>query len=293
MRSIILLLFAVLPATTTFAAQGIQWNRLAGVTDVETAERQFIEQQAEELLLSGQFEKLEKIATDFRTSKEEFSDGEWKLSVLYDGLSYYLKNASEENWVNRLEKLKQWVQKKPNSVTAHVAMTECLVGYAFFGRTQKWSRDVSENQWKLFYDRMNEAIDVLNEVKGSRENYPEWTAAYQRITFGNWDRGKYETQFKEAISKEPTYNMCYFRKALTLLPWWYGNPGEWEQFARAAADKVGGIEGDILYARIVWFLDSRVPGPILAETPSIDYKRVFKGANEIAKFNFNKRKKNN
>src|SRR5204863_10147801 len=41
-------------------------------------------------------------------------------------------------------------------------------------------------------------------------------------------------------------------RAVYLLPRWNGEEGEWEKDLAKSADRVGGDEGDVLYARGVW-----------------------------------------
>lgn len=282
MISLLLCLFLVFQAATTFAGDATAWNEIAGVTEKEMAERSEIAQQAEQLLLSAQFDKLESLAKEFRTSKEEFSDGEWKLNVFYDGMSYYTRRASEKSWTSRLSKLRQWVQEKPKSITARVALAECLVGYAFFGRSHGWAKDVTEEQWKLFDERLNEAARVLHDAKGIGGNCPQYLAALQRVALEGWNRQEYEKLFERAVASEPRFNVYYFRKALILLPRWFGEPGEWERFAEASADRVDGASGDMLYARIVWFLDRWGPCKNLRERPkTVDWDRMEHGLEAI------------
>ena len=58
------------------------------------------------------------------------------------------------------------------------------------------------------------------------------------------------------------------------MPRWYGKPGEWEQFAADSANKLGGDEGEVLYARIIWFLhDKKVFHNIFAES-TVKWERV-------------------
>ncbi|OIO55077.1 MAG: hypothetical protein AUJ55_11030 [Proteobacteria bacterium CG1_02_64_396] len=264
------------------AADSVVWQQEAGVYQQELAMKQGLQQQAERLLLSGKFAELEALASKFRASKEMFSDGEWKLSVFYDGMSYYLRTASEENWEQRLKRLKQWVAENPDSVTAHVALAECEVGYAFFGRSYGWSKDVSQSQWQLFDDRLEEATQALLAVQEHGTRCPGWLAAFQRIALSGWEREPYERLFQQAIANEPTYTAYYFRKAWHLMPRWFGEPGEWEAFAEISADRLGGVAGDMLYARIVWFLDRRGPYHNMARQPeSIDWPRVHRGLKAI------------
>lgn len=55
----------------------------------------------------------------------------------------------------------------------------------------------------------------------------------------------------QAQAAFPTYSGFAMETATFLLPRWYGRPDEWERFATAQANRVGGKRGDILYADIV------------------------------------------
>jgi hypothetical protein len=251
---------------------------LESITKAEQNERNSILTQSESLLLASNFNELDRIADNFRTSKTHFIDGEWKLSVFYDGMSYYMRQAPEDNWINRLEKLRRWVSTKPNSITAHVALAECLVGYAFHGRGGAYSKDVEDAQWKMFNGRLKDASMVLEQVKNLKQKCPGWLSTYQRIALGRkLNKIKIEQLLDMAVAFEPSYNMYYFRTAWLLLPRWLGEEGDWERFAKSRADRVGGPDGDILYARIVWFIDRRSPKDVVDQNQNISWQRVGNG----------------
>jgi len=261
-------------------------NTLVIITALEQKEHDSILSQSESLLLTSKYDELDKIADNYRSTKEKFTDGEWKLSVFYDGMSYYLRQAPEDNWVNRLEKLRNWVSTKPNSITARVALAECLVGYAFHGRSGAYANKVKDDQWRFFYDRLKEALEVLEQAKKLQQKCPGWWAVYQRIALGGgWDRAQYDRFLDSAIAYEQTYNVYYFRAAYHLLPWWFGKKGDWEQFAKSMADRIGGQNGDILYAQIIWFMDRRSPNNVVDKNPYIDWQRVNNGIQAMKKLN--------
>lgn len=254
------------------------WGTLSAIASSEQNERDTILTQTESLLMASNYDELERIADDYRNSKATFANGEWKLSVFYDDLSYYLYQTPEENWVNRLNKLKEWVAAKPDSITARVALAECLDGYAFHGRGAAYANEVQEDQWRRFKERLDEAQGVLDQAKSMQQKCPGWWAAYLRLAVGlEWDRDQYNEFLASAIAYEPTYNVYYYRAAWYLLPWWFGEEGDWENFAKSAADHVGGNDGDILYTRIVWFLDCRTPRNVVTQNPRIQWKRVDNG----------------
>lgn len=261
---------------------------LDAMASAEQNERDSILDQSESLLLAARFDELDKIADQYRSTKEAFIDGEWKLNVFYDGVSYYLRQAPEDNWVSRLDRLRQWVNAKPNSITARVALAECLAGYAFHGRGGAYANEVTDDQWQCFNDRMKEASEILEQAKDLQQKCPGWWAAYQRVALGGgWDRTQYEQFLDSAIASEPTFNVFYFRMAWHLLPWWFGEEGDWERFAESMANRIGGQDGDILYARIIWFMHRRGPKNVVNKNPEIKWKRINNGIQLLKRLNAN------
>lgn len=229
MYRIVLILSFIIPLFFhgTVYSKGGNWNDLEKLASTEQRKRNTILKKAESLLLNSKYDKLDEIADKFRSSKEQYLDGEWKLSALYRGMSCSLRQVSEANCIKRLEKLKDWVASKPDSITAHVALAECMIGYAFHGRGGTFARDVTEGQWQLFNERIKDASDVIISAEKLSEDCPGWYAAYLGLGLsGNIDDDMYEQIFESAISYEPTYNLYYFRKAYHLLPRWHGAKGD-------------------------------------------------------------------
>ncbi len=268
----------------------VDWHERIGVTHQELHERAEIKLRTEQLLLFSRFDQLEELATEYRTSREMFSNGEWKLSVFYDGMSYYFETSSlEGDWQNRLQKLEIWVQRNPESVTAHVALAECIISYAFFIKNHKYDPPMPESRMEEFVNTMVKAEEVLLAIEEEGRFYSEWHAAMQRIAVVGWTRRIAARLLKEALEVDLEYNPNYFRMAWYLLPSWMGSPGEWEEFAEMAADKIGGVEGDILYARIIWFMDKACGWENIRESHTwLDWDRVDRGIAGIKMQNDNK-----
>lgn len=262
------------------------WRTLKAIASSSQSERVDIRDQAESLLLLSDFNGLERVAAEYRTSKAAFADGEWKLSVFYDEISYYLRKKPEEDWVSRLTRLQEWVAAKPDSITARVALAETLIGYAFHGRGASYANEVQEEQWKRFQERLEEAKDVLDQAKELQQQCPGWWAAYLRLALGlQWDKAQYNEFLTSALTFEPSYTVFYYRAVWYLLPWWFGDDGDWERFAKHAADRVGGDAGDMLYTRIIWFMDRRAPRNVTAKNPRIQWQRIRNGIQLIKKGN--------
>ena len=188
----------------------------------DRSQMEAIRYKAEMLLLTSRFDELDAMAAQYRASRQKFKNGEWALNVFYSGLSHYLlqKDGQVENWEVRLSQIREWVKARPNSVTARVALSECLVGYAFAGRGYGYANTVSEDQRRVFNERNLEAQSVLNEFAAMRDACPQWRAASMRFHGQDWTREKFLEVFQEAIQFDPEFSMYYFRTAIVLMPRW-------------------------------------------------------------------------
>ena len=234
------------------------------------------------LLLAGQHDSLDHIARDLRQQRVKWPNGVWKLRTFY----YYAFDepdleSSETQWKDLLAHLHQWVATKPSSVTAHVALGYGLTGYAWHARGNEWAREVTDAGFRLFNDRLSAAETVLRKAQGLSESCPGTAAALQRVALGRgWRRSQYDSLFEAAVRAEPDFEVYYELKALHLLPRWHGVRGEWERFASEAADRLGGAEGDAMYARIVWSKDEYYRESVFKESDA-SWERNSRGYQEL------------
>ena len=139
------------------------------------------------------------------------------------------------------------------------------------------------NSGGSFKDRLAEAQNVLNGAADKRDKDPQWRAARMRFSGEGWTKDKYEQVFEDAVANNPDFAMYYFRTAVILMPRWYGREGDLEKFINDTADHMGGKEGDILYAQIIWFLDRNFGLDNLGRmNPNIDWLRVKQGVESIS-----------
>jgi tetratricopeptide (TPR) repeat protein len=202
-----------------------------------------------ELLHQEQFDELDRIAGTDRTSKARFGGGGWKLNTLYTGLASPLQeSASEADWDAHLSRLRIWMAKKPESITARIALAASYTSYAWKARGTDLADKVSDGSREVFQARLEQAQTILDNAARLKEKCPHWYKVMQTVALGQgWDRDQADELFKKAIAFEPTYSYYYRAYAYYLLPKWYGEEGETERFADAISKKVGGQEGSIIY----------------------------------------------
>lgn len=212
--------------------------------------------QVTDLFKQNKFAELDQLAGELRKSKARFAGGSWKIYWLYDAIDRPQdipenQDITDANWQLHLKKIASWTQQFPNSITAHVAYANSLTSYAWFGRSDEYADNVSEEQWKMFHERLGQAEQMLLKIYPLTPRCPQWYRVMQSVALGqSWDLARYDQLFTEAINFEPKYFAYYVAKAHYLLPRWNGEEGEWEAFAEETRLKVGGKEGASLYYRI-------------------------------------------
>lgn len=228
---------------------------------------------------AGNYQWLESEAKRLIESKERFGDGTWKLPRFYAGLDpkrYLDKSATPEA---RLAAFESWILAFPDSSTCLIAKAETLTSMAWDARGSGYANTVSEEQWKAFAAKLEEARAALESIPEAKRLDPHWYNSMQTIALGqSWDAGEYDALFARALALEPLYQDLYWSKAYRLLPRWHGEPGDWEKFADDSI-RSAGAEGDSMYTRIAWSLE-RYYKNFFAET-RISWPKMQKGFEQI------------
>jgi hypothetical protein len=234
----------ILIVSSTFAiAQGI---------DGPIARRQ-LERQVSNLVYQEKFDKLEKMARDFRTTRAKFPDGFWKLYSFYEGFSKP-KNGSSDGWKRFLAKFDRWLQKYPDSVTARTAAGYGWMEYGWAARGNNDASSVSEEGWRLLDERLKKAYSFLEKkpVRPADDCPERYNLLLVLANVQAWDRPQYEALFHDAITFAPYYYQRYYIiKANYLQPKWHGKEGEWQKFAQDAVKLAPANEEKSLYMRII------------------------------------------
>lgn len=198
---------------------------------------------------NSRFDELEAKAVELRASKAVFDNGSWKIGNFYT--SFECRYDEPESMWQLHERIhKDWITAKPDSITARVAYANFLADYASHARGSGYASTVTKDGWRFFAERLDTARSVLKEARALNEQDPFWWSVSLRVALGqSWPKAEYDALVAEAKSFEPGFWGYDTARAYSLLPRWYGEPGDWEAYAsRAAVDERGaGVE---VYARI-------------------------------------------
>ena len=205
----------------------------------------------EKLLSESRFKELDCLADSVRAAKIHTGTGLWKLHILYQGLSTPQYHATQKDWQARLSTLQKWVSQWPASATAQIALAETYINYGLDARGED-PKNASPNGLKLFTLRVGNARRILEHDATLKAKCPEWYDAMQQIAHAqSWNRVAAHALLENAIAFEPTYYSYYRSFAYFLQPKQFGKPGDSESFAKEIADRIGGDDGDVVYAEAV------------------------------------------
>jgi hypothetical protein len=216
-------------------------------TDIHALEEY---QEAIALLLQREkFAELDCIADQVRTTKARFSGGAWKLRNFYIGLQEPRPgHPTQEDWRKHMALIERWIQLRPRSFTAQIALAESYVQYGWNARGEGYADTVSNSGWKLLGERVEKARQILTASPTLKTKCPDWYLAMQEVSQGaSWDLPHTTALLKEAIAFEPDYEYYYRFYAYNLQPKWGGEEADAARFAEESANKVGGDNGDIIY----------------------------------------------
>lgn len=197
---------------------------------------------------NNNYEWLENEGRRLAATKERLPGGYWKLRVLYRTTEVVKNESSDASWQQHIARVEKWASERPNAAMPRVILAEVWRNYAWKVRGKGLANTVKPENWAPFKTRHRKTTEYLAEAAALGEKSPEWyLTALLAARVDERDRAAFERLFEQAVALEPHYYYFYQAKAAYLLPQWYGHPGEWERFAEAAANRIGGEQGDIIF----------------------------------------------
>lgn len=246
-------------------------------------EKEDFKNQIGSLIRAKEFDELEEIAQQLRLKKERFSSGSWKLEYFYEGL----EASFEKQGLTQLKKyadiLTQWGSLYPNSVTQKTALVEAYADLAWKYRGGGYSDTVAEDSGANFRNYLDKAQAVVEQAEKLIEKDPHFYTTAMIVGLGQgFPKSKMYELLEKGIQIEPLYYKNYRQMAVFLLPRWYGEEGEVEEFALWAARKTKDIAGQEMYARLADAIRKYV-GVRSFDTHSFSWPTVKEAYQEILK----------
>lgn len=195
---------------------------------------------------NNDYEWLESEARKLATSKERLPGGYWKLSVLYRSIETLVNRESPDaSWQEHIARVEKWAEEHPSSAMPRIILADVWRSYAW--KIRGTGLSVKPENWAPFDERHHKASKILDDAAALEPPSPEWYVTALLIArVEENDREAFERLYRQAVALEPHYYYFYQAKAGYILPQWHGQAGEWERYAEAAANEIGGEQGDII-----------------------------------------------
>jgi hypothetical protein len=233
-------------------------------TDIPSSDKELSEftDQMTNMIKRRDFVGLEAVARAFRTNRERFIGGGWKIHSFYVLTSTPMgERIGEAEWRSHIKYLQDWKKAIPRSVAARCSLAKAYIGFAWFARGGTYASKVPDSAWPSVGERLAAAFIEARQVAQLTERcYGYFEVLLDLGTREAWPRAEFDAAFNQAVSYDPTYQYFYEMKAENLMPRWDGSPGEWESFANKTRETIGGDEGLKMYYRIVAAIGSYYPG---------------------------------
>jgi len=200
------------------------------------------------------FDALEATADRARSLATHFPGGKAELQVFYEAFSkeactQYYGSLSETAGQARVTLVEHWLGQKPESLTARIASATVWEQYAWTGRGNGYSNQVSQVQWEVFGDRVKRAAQFMRNVDPARDAHAYLVLLDLARDF-SLPRPQIDTVFRQAHEHFPSYLAYYTTYADVILPKWFGAPGDIAEYTKSLLSDPGGDDGAMAYARV-------------------------------------------
>ncbi len=239
------------------------------------AAREKDRQEVRKLLAAGEFTKLEALCNDQEKSRERYSSGSCRLSVIVDALSEPTSRNDQE-FLKHLETLQAWQQAVPASQIARVIEAQATLAHGWLARGGGYVDEVAPADLQRFESRSRKAAAILDDVqKLTKTPGTEYYRARVDVALGIGEKPQREW-VEAALKIDPCFREIVQQMAHALLPQWYGEPAELVDFAAAAADQTREACGDMMYFVVAAYIYD-FNGILFLQRFPLEWERIHKG----------------
>ena len=206
--------------------------------------------------LNKDFDGLERLAEEYITDDKDPYDGYCEIMRYFRNIGH---SGGKKARKQCLENVELWLKTKPKSSVARIAKTEILINYAWDARGDGFANMVSKENFRLFFERLEKAMETLLEVpQPDRKKYPQWYTCALACARGlQVSDDQFDAIYAHAVKEAPHYVDFHFTAAHFTTPQWGGKPGEWEANLRKAISHLPERESSIVYACTIYRMIGR------------------------------------
>jgi len=232
---------------------GLRLQRPVWVESDVDRERAVWRAKAAGLLKAKKYDQIEQAAYGMQASRRAGRDGVWDLEKFASGLWTVDEGPNAPAvWKDSQARIAAWRKARPKSMLAQIAAMASWFEGAYLARGTDTADKVSEQQFRTMNERLEGASKLMPALRLGRGKSPLVAHRFlQWAVLSGMERAEFLQIAADANAAFPTYTGFDFVTVRYLMERWHGEAGEWETYAARRADAVGGVQGDIWYARLI------------------------------------------
>jgi len=185
---------------------------------------------AQQLLLSGDFERLESLMNQYAEKSEDLPDGSSHFEGLVGGLVDLLGSRSLTA-ESAFGYTADWRRRVRGSVFAELIEAMAFSEWAYAARGSGYANTVSSQAWRTFAYRTEMASAALADVANRAANYPLWYSLSLDVGLDqSKDKEQLRAIFDQGVKIAPNYRPLYRRMLRILMPRWGGSYEDVDKF---------------------------------------------------------------
>lgn len=210
-----------------------------------------------EMLKNRDYVALERDWNKIKNGKQKIADGQPLLSAYYGGISGCVflgcKSKSQSELGIRLERLREWKQKIPRSITAKIGYALFFVEYGWSVRGVGYASTVEQEQFEQFKTNIELGRRELEGIKSLPNVDAEWYFGMLQVAISQgWKMEQFDELYIEAVEKYKYYLPIYFVKSAYMASRWHGSTLSLSEYIEGVVTDTSSDIGDEMYVRLNW-----------------------------------------
>lgn len=187
--------------------------------------------------------------------------------------------------ISTVEKqLDGWIANRPDAKFPRLRRAERFITVAWQHRGGGVAAQVTPEGWQGFHENIAKARELAEPVAAEQKPIP---MAYRTLAIismaENWDREQRDEYFDRLIEEAPGCIEAHASFMQGLMPRWGGAPEDCHDYATRVADKIGGADGDAMYARLAIEQRLYYPEEHFLQMAGLDAERTLRGLLHLAR----------
>ncbi len=280
-------LIARLPAADT--EQKEAWKKQAlvflGKPQVATQRPDSIINQAyltkvREWMETKDYTALEAEAARLHTGAVRLETSAWALTLFQSGIC-----GTVDDRPATLLDIEEWMKLNPASETALAAWVSTMTAWAWDARGSGYASTITDEGAKLFHERLEKAQEFIQKHPKIENSPLGWVQKLTLLMGQGATRELVVKTGEQAITKFPDYGPLYAKVGTLLLPRWYGQPEDAEDWLKHATAKLPQPKQDEVYASValVWLNDEYLSEKEdkVFTSKRLDWAKIRSGADKL------------